>query len=232
MHEFLMKVADEVWVATALLHSENPDRRDFSVKEIRTRAAREPWGQRLRPGFMQHASYHCLANKAANNVNHRMLFETERGRRRLFRAGDSFHAERSAGRIQPNEGDLLPQYRYLLTWYKSAYSHEPSLTNTPAVKIPHQFPSDPQSGDTNPASIEHRRSETAFLGPDGTVVIPESLRQELGLNEGSCLSIYREEDRIVVLPITEDFIRRLRGSCKGGESLVEAREREHRDDRY
>lgn len=30
----------------------------------------------------------------------------------------------------------------------------------------------------------------------------------------------------------EDLLNRLRGSCKGGESLVEVREREHRDDRY
>jgi hypothetical protein len=54
----------------------------------------------------------------------------------------------------------------------------------------------------------------------------------MGLNDGSCLSIYRDKNRIVVLPITEDFIRSLRGSCKAGDSLVEAREREHRDDRY
>src|SRR5580658_2398539 len=30
----------------------------------------------------------------------------------------------------------------------------------------------------------------------------------------------------------ESLLSRLRGSCKGGDSLVEAREREHRDDRY
>jgi len=30
----------------------------------------------------------------------------------------------------------------------------------------------------------------------------------------------------------EDLISRLRGCCKGGESMVGAREREHRDDRY
>lgn len=222
-----MKVADEVWVAMALLQSENPDRRDFSVKEIRARAAREPWGKNLRPGFMQHASYHCLANKAPNNVNHRLLFETERGRRRLFRIGDSFHSERAGGRIQPNEGDLLPRYRHLLTWYESVYSHEASLPSTS-----HQFPAAPPPIGTTSASFEGRRSETAFLGPGGTVVIPESLRQEMGLSEGACLSIYRDQDQIVVLPITEDFLRRVRGSCKGGESLVEAREREHRDDRY
>jgi hypothetical protein len=31
---------------------------------------------------------------------------------------------------------------------------------------------------------------------------------------------------------TGDLIAKLRGSCKGGDSMVEAREREHRDDRY
>lgn len=30
----------------------------------------------------------------------------------------------------------------------------------------------------------------------------------------------------------EELLRRIRGSCKGSESLVEVREREHRDDRY
>lgn len=30
----------------------------------------------------------------------------------------------------------------------------------------------------------------------------------------------------------EDLLRRIRGSCKGRESLVEVREREHQDDRY
>jgi len=33
-------------------------------------------------------------------------------------------------------------------------------------------------------------------------------------------------------PEFESLLHRLRGSCKGGDSLVEAREREHRDDRY
>jgi hypothetical protein len=33
-------------------------------------------------------------------------------------------------------------------------------------------------------------------------------------------------------PEFESLLQRLRGSCKGGDSLVEAREREHTDDRY
>ncbi len=71
------------------------------------------------------------------------------------------------------------------------------------------------------------RSETAFVGPGGTVVLPLYLQQELNLKEGSCLSIYRDKDHLVVLPITEEFIRSLRGSLKGY-PLLEDREREHR----
>ena len=36
-----IKVAAEVWIATALLHRENPKREDFTVAEIVERARRE-----------------------------------------------------------------------------------------------------------------------------------------------------------------------------------------------
>lgn len=45
--------------------------------------------------------------------------------------------------------------------------------------------------------------------------------------------ILQEEKQPDLLPSEiEDLLRRLRGSCKGGDSLVEAREREHKDERY
>jgi hypothetical protein len=37
-----------------------------------------------------------------------------------------------------------------------------------------------------------------------------------------------EDDHAVLQPVTDEFIRSLRGCCKGEDSLVEAREREHR----
>ena len=46
-----LKVADEVWLATALLHREHPDRADFTVAEIVERARQEgltPFIERLR----------------------------------------------------------------------------------------------------------------------------------------------------------------------------------------
>ncbi len=72
---------------------------------------------------------------------------------------------------------------------------------------------------------------TAYVGATGAFVIPEDLRRELGIREGTRLGIYREKDRLVLQPITTEFIRSLVGYAKGETSLVEAREREHRAER-
>jgi len=113
-----MKVADEVWVATALLHRENPARPDFSAKEITERAASEHPSEPVRPGVYVHALQHCVANIPPNTGKYRMLYETGRGRRRLFRPGDSFHPLRSAGKTTPAPEELPDAYLDLLEWYR------------------------------------------------------------------------------------------------------------------
>lgn len=225
-----MKVADEVWTSVALLHRENPERTDFAVEEIKARARRENWP--IRPGFSVHASYHCLANKPANPANHRMLYEDSRGRKRLYRPGDPCHSERQDGKIHPDKLDLLPAYQPLVDWYEDVYSKKlasPAASSS-GVTVPHQFPPETTTGAGEEAfaGFEEMRSTTAFVGPGGTVVLPDYLKHEFGLQEGSCLSIFRDKDRVVLLPITEEFIRRLRGCLKGDYSLLEDREREHR----
>ncbi|MCI0353542.1 MAG: hypothetical protein L0099_00675, partial [Acidobacteria bacterium] len=110
----MIRVADEIWVATALLHAENPERTDFTPTEIVQRALQENLAGRYRPGLMAHASNHCVASKAPNPARLRMLHETARGRRRLFRPGDPFHRGRKQGRITPTPDDLPPRYRGLL----------------------------------------------------------------------------------------------------------------------
>ena len=45
-----VKVADEVWTVTALLHREQPARTDFTVEEIVERARREALAGPIRPG--------------------------------------------------------------------------------------------------------------------------------------------------------------------------------------
>ena len=45
-----IKVADEVWVAAALLHRQRPAAADFSIEEILERASQESIAGELRPG--------------------------------------------------------------------------------------------------------------------------------------------------------------------------------------
>ena len=113
-----IKVADEVWIATALLHRERPESDDFSIREIVDRVAQENIAGRLRPGVQVHVSLHCVANKRPNPGNYRMLYETARGRRRLFRLSiDDYHPYREGGKILPEREDLSEPYWELLEWY-------------------------------------------------------------------------------------------------------------------
>ncbi|HKW26999.1 MAG TPA: hypothetical protein VJN48_14525 [Terriglobales bacterium] len=114
-----VKVADEVWVATALLHREHPERQDFAVEEIVARAKREAIsGGPLRPGVYVHAVQHCVANRPPNPGRYRMLFETVSGRRRLYRSGDPYDPARERGKITPGPEELPFGYRGLLNWYR------------------------------------------------------------------------------------------------------------------
>jgi hypothetical protein len=110
-------VADEVWVAAALLHREFPKRGDFEVREIVDRAARERLHPRRRPGVYVHAVQHCVANRPPNPGRYRMLYETRPGHRRLFKPDDDWHPGRKDGRMRPNEEALPERHRELLEWY-------------------------------------------------------------------------------------------------------------------
>lgn len=118
----MIKVADEIWLATALLHKEHPKRNDFSIHEIIARAMQENLAGGYRPGLPVHASNHCVADKPPNPAHHCMLHETGRGRRRLFRAGDPCHPFRKGGKTHPTRADLPPRYAYLVDWYETEYA--------------------------------------------------------------------------------------------------------------
>lgn len=220
-----MKVADEVWTSVALLHQENPERVDFTVDEIKARARRENWP--IRPGFNVHASYHCLANKPANPANHRMLYEDSRGRKRLYRPGDPCHSDRETGKIHPDKQDLPPAYQSLIDWYAASYAkrrpHKSSLSDENATAD--SLSKRDTETSPRPGEVQYR---IAFVGSAGRVVIPDDFQKELGIQEGTCLSVYRENNRLVLQPITNEFINSLAGCCKGDDSLVEAREHDHR----
>lgn len=113
-----VKVADEVWIATALLHREHSQAADFPIEEIVDRARREGLREPLRPGVYVHVVLHCVANRPPNPGRYRMLFETAKGRRRLFHTGDPFHPDREGSKITPSAEELPEGYRELLDWYR------------------------------------------------------------------------------------------------------------------
>lgn len=115
-------MADEVWIATALLHRENPERADFAVAEIVERAREEKLFPVLRPGVYVHAVQHCVANRPPNPGRYRMLLETGENRRRLFRPGDPYDPAREGAKSTPAREDIPKECHALLDWYYQDYA--------------------------------------------------------------------------------------------------------------
>ena len=143
----MVTVADEAWLATALLHRDQPERNAFRVEEILERARLEGIQPPLRPGVGHHVTWHAVANKAPRPARHRLLYATGRGERRLFRTGDDHHPERT-GKTVPQPADLPERYRPLLDWYRTDYDRArtlrerlPSPAFTPSA-TPRAFESD------------------------------------------------------------------------------------------
>ena len=72
--------------------------------------------------------------------------------------------------------------------------------------------------------------QTSVVTTKGQLVIPARLRKRFGIKRGTLVSFVEENGRMVLQPVTREFIRRLRGSLKGGPSaldhLMEERKRE------
>ncbi len=131
-----IKVADEVWLATAELHRKHPEQADFSVGEIMAQAeAAAVAGKPLRPGVRVHVHSHCVANKAPNSGRYRMLYEPALGRRRLFRPGDPCHPQRSTGKEAPVRDALPEKYRGLIDWYSQEYAGANGRTGDPVLAL-------------------------------------------------------------------------------------------------
>ena len=62
--------------------------------------------------------------------------------------------------------------------------------------------------------------ETSVVTTKGQLVIPARLRRQLGIVRGTQVSFVEDNGRIIVQPITRNFIRGLRGSLKGGRSAL------------
>jgi hypothetical protein len=116
-HTLELKVADAVWVATAMLHQERPGAEGFEVADIEEKVKQEHLTDKKDSSIYLHANQHCVANRPPNDAKLRMLFETRSGLRRLYCPSDTFHAERD-GRMVPKASDLPERLLPLLQWYE------------------------------------------------------------------------------------------------------------------
>jgi hypothetical protein len=149
-------LADGVWIATALLHRENPDRSDFSEGEIQARFLMEGFPRGAHSNSLPaHIGSHCVANKPRSRKKdqpsklqggaYRILYETRPGFRRLFHSGDDVHPDRIQPRrpskTAPNREEIPSEYQPLLDWYsdwkpkKSNQEAHASWENDPLVRL-------------------------------------------------------------------------------------------------
>jgi len=74
--------------------------------------------------------------------------------------------------------------------------------------------------------------ETSVVTTKGQLVIPARLRRRFGIKKGTMVTFTEDDGRIIVQPVTREFIHELRGSLKGEPSalaaLLEERKRERR----
>ncbi len=128
-----LRIADGVWIATALLHREYPDRPDFTESEIQARFLSEglPRGKNL-SSLPTNINSHCVANRPRSRKKsdptklqggpYRILYETRSGFRRLYRLGDDFHPDRAQPRTPsktiPKKAEIPERYWDLLEWYE------------------------------------------------------------------------------------------------------------------
>jgi AbrB family looped-hinge helix DNA binding protein len=63
------------------------------------------------------------------------------------------------------------------------------------------------------------RSDTVSFTVKGQIVIPRWLRKEFQIDEGTRAVVYKQDDHIVLKPLTAQHYRRLRGSLKGTKAM-------------
>jgi AbrB family looped-hinge helix DNA binding protein len=71
----------------------------------------------------------------------------------------------------------------------------------------------------------------ATVTSKGQLVIPASIRKRLKIRKGTRVVFFEDNGRLLLQPLTEDFIDRATGCLAGGPSLVEALTEDRRAER-
>ena len=75
------------------------------------------------------------------------------------------------------------------------------------------------------------KRDIATVTTKGQLVIPSKLRRKYAIREGTQVAFIEEEHRLILQPLTPEFVRSLRGSLKGEPSALKVLEEERKRDR-
>ena len=79
---------------------------------------------------------------------------------------------------------------------------------------------------------EKMKIKTSTVTQKGQIVIPSKLRRKLGIRKGTQIAFIEEDERLLLQPLTAEYVKSLRGALKGGRSplktLFEERKRDRR----
>jgi AbrB family looped-hinge helix DNA binding protein len=64
------------------------------------------------------------------------------------------------------------------------------------------------------------KRETSTVTTKGQLVIPARLRKKYSIRKGTKVAFIEDDNRLILQPVTDEFILRLRGSIKGKPSAL------------
>jgi len=66
------------------------------------------------------------------------------------------------------------------------------------------------------------KTEISTVTTKGQLVIPSKLRRKYAIKQGTQVAFLEQDNRLVLQPLTLEFVRSLRGSLKGEPSALKA----------
>jgi AbrB family looped-hinge helix DNA binding protein len=78
---------------------------------------------------------------------------------------------------------------------------------------------------------EEMKAKTSTVTQKGQIVIPSKLRRKLGIRQGTQIAFIEEGERLVLQPLTAEYVKNLRGVLKGGHSPLKILFEERKRDR-
>ena len=78
---------------------------------------------------------------------------------------------------------------------------------------------------------EKMKIKTSTVTQKGQIVIPSKLRRKLGIRKGTQIAFIEEDERLLLQPLTAEYVKSLRGALKGGRSPLKTLFEERKRDR-